>query len=127
MLDNRLPALSSNVTRDSNPKPAVEAVPPVRGARPLTLFRKSWTVIADFWELAGGIGLDAPAFVATVSGPEIETRLQADIAFARRAPNNGFPSLLLQTPEGLHAIDLDYLDATPMRLQIEAALGGTAA
>lgn len=83
--------------------------------------------ISTLVELAGGIGLDAPAFVATVSGPEIETRLQADIAFARRAPNNGFPSLLLQTPEGLHAIDLDYLDATPMRLQIEAALGGTAA
>lgn len=75
-------------------------------------------------ELAGEMGLDATAFAATVSGPEVEALLQADIAFARRAPINGFPSLLLQTPEALHVIEHDYLDAASMRLQIEAALGG---
>jgi len=58
-----------------------------------------------------------------MSGPDVEALLQAEIAFARRAPINGFPSLLLQTSAGFHLIELDYLDATPMHLQIEAALG----
>ena len=75
-------------------------------------------------ELASETGLDATAVSAVLSGPDVEALLQAEIGFARRAPINGFPSLLLQTPTGLHAIDLDYLNPEPMRLQIEAALGG---
>ncbi len=75
-------------------------------------------------QIAHELGMDSDAFATALSGPDIEARLQAEIGFARGAPINGFPSLLLQTPTGLHAIDLDYLDATPMRLQIEAALVG---
>lgn len=78
-------------------------------------------------ELAREIGLDAEAFTIALSGPDVEALLQAEIGFARSAPINGFPSLLLQTPAGLHAIDLNYLDPTPMRLQIEAALGNVTA
>ena len=75
-------------------------------------------------ELASETGLDATAVSAVLSGPDVEALLQAEIGFARRAPINGFPSLLLQTPTGLHGIDLGYLNPQPMRLQIEAALGG---
>ncbi|MDZ7938856.1 MAG: DsbA family protein [Rhodoferax sp.] len=83
--------------------------------------------ISTLVEIAREGGLDAPAFAALLSGPDVEALLQAEIGFARRAPINGFPSLLLQTPTGLHAIDLDYLNPKPMRLQIEAALGGVVA
>lgn len=78
--------------------------------------------ISTLVALAQGLGLNAAAFAAALSGPDVEAELQAEIAFARRAPINGFPSLLLQTPNGMHAIDLDYRDATPMRRQIEAIL-----
>jgi putative protein-disulfide isomerase len=83
--------------------------------------------ISTLVALAGEMGLDATAFAALLTGPEIETLLQAEIGFARRAPINGFPSLLLQTPAGLYPIDLDYVNPEPMRRQIEAALAGSPA
>ena len=74
-------------------------------------------------EIAQGIGLDAEAFAAEVSGAAIEAQLQEELHFAREAPINGFPSLVLRTPSGPHAIDLDYLDAAPMLQKIQTALG----
>jgi hypothetical protein len=52
----------------------------------------------------------------------VEAALQEELAFARQAPINGFPSLVLRTPSGLQPIGLDYLDAALMLQQIEAAL-----
>jgi putative protein-disulfide isomerase len=74
-------------------------------------------------DVAQGIGLDATAFAAELSGAAVEAALQAELAFARQAPINGFPSLVLRTASGMQPIGLDYLDAAPMLAQIQAALG----
>jgi putative protein-disulfide isomerase len=79
--------------------------------------------ISALVEVAQGIGLDAKAFEAEVSGAAVEVELQEELAFARQAPINGFPSLVLRTASGLQPIGLDYLDAAPMLAQIQAALG----
>ncbi len=76
-------------------------------------------------EIAQGIGLDAEAFAAEVSGAAIEAQLQQELHFARETPISGFPSLVLRTPSGPHAITLDYLDAAPMLQKIQTALGAT--
>lgn len=76
-------------------------------------------------EIAKGIDLDVEAFAVEVSGAAVETMLQEELRFAREAPINGFPSLVLRTPSGMQAIELDYLDAAPMLHQIKTALGAT--
>ena len=78
--------------------------------------------ISTLVQIAHELGLDSDAFATAPAGPGVEALLQVEIAFSRSAPINGFPSLVLQTQTGLHAIDLNYLDAAPMRLQIEAML-----
>lgn len=83
--------------------------------------------ISTLVELAAEIGLDGGAFAGALSGPQVAARLQAEVGLARHAPINGFPSLLLRTPRGLQPITIDYTDATPMRLQIEATLRSAAA
>lgn len=89
------------------------------------LHAKNPSDLSTLIEIAQSIGLDAETFAAEVSGAAVEAELQKELAFARKAPINGFPSLVLRTPSGLHAIDLDYLNAAPMLQQIEAALGAT--
>jgi putative protein-disulfide isomerase len=79
--------------------------------------------ISTLVEVARGIGLDAEAFTAAVSGAVIEAALQEELAFVRQAPINGFPSLVLRTPLGMQPIGLDYLNVETMLQQIEAVLG----
>lgn len=78
--------------------------------------------ISTLVEVAQGTGLDAEAFAAELSGAAVEAALQAELAFARQAPINGFPRLVLRTPSGLQPIGLDYLDAAPMLAQIHQGL-----
>ena len=53
--------------------------------------------------------------------------MREEVAFARRAPIHGFPSLIVRTESGLQPVDIDYRDAEPMRKQIEAILTATSA
>lgn len=78
--------------------------------------------ISTLVEVAQGMGLHAEAFAAEVSGAAVEAALQEELAFARQAPINGFPSLVLRTAAGMQPIVLNYLDAAPMLQQINAAL-----
>ena len=73
-------------------------------------------------ELADEIGLDAAAFEGALRGPEVAATLREELLWARRSPINGFPSLVLKTPQGLYPIALNYLDPAPMRREIEALL-----
>jgi len=73
-------------------------------------------------DLAVEIGLDRTLFADELSGAGVQTRLQEEVAFAQRAPINGFPSLIMRTPFGLQPVAIDYRDATPMRQQIETIL-----
>ena len=73
-------------------------------------------------QVAHSIGLDAEAFAAEVSGAAVEAHLHEELRFARQAPINGFPSLVLHTAAGMLPIDLDYVNAEPMLQQINLAL-----
>jgi hypothetical protein len=41
------------------------------------------------------------------------------VAFARRAPINGFPSLVVSTESGMQPVEIEFGDPEPMRRQIE--------
>jgi putative protein-disulfide isomerase len=76
--------------------------------------------ISTLVNLAVDIGLDRALFAAELSGAGVQVRLEEDIALARSAPINGFPSLVVQTPSGQQPVRLDYLNAAPMLQQIQA-------
>ena len=82
--------------------------------------------ISTLVDLAVDIGLDRALFAAELSGAGVQMRLEEDIALARRAPINGFPSLVVQTPSGQQPVRLDYLDAAPMLQQIQAICASVA-
>ena len=77
---------------------------------------------ATLVDLAEEIGLDRKLFYAELSGAAVQDQLKEEVAFARSAPINGFPSLVLRIPTGLDPVVLNYRDAAPMLKQIEAAL-----
>jgi putative protein-disulfide isomerase len=81
---------------------------------------------ATLVDLAAEIGLDRQLFADELAGSAVQDQLQKELAWARNAPINGFPSLVLQTPQGLMPVTLDYGDAGPMRQQIETLLKGSA-
>lgn len=78
-------------------------------------------------DLAGEIGLDRERFSAEISGDAVEALMREEVAFARRAPIHGFPSLVVRTESGLQPVEVDFRDAEPMRRQIELILAATAA
>lgn len=78
--------------------------------------------ISTLVDLALDIGLDRALFAAELTGSGVQTRLDEEIALARNAPINGFPSLLMRTPSGLHPVALDYRNAAPMRQKIKTIL-----
>lgn len=73
-------------------------------------------------DLAVRIGLDRERFTAELKGAAVQTQLQDEVDFARRAPIQGFPSLVVRTGTQLIPVDIDYRSAEPMRRQIEAIL-----
>jgi putative protein-disulfide isomerase len=76
--------------------------------------------------LAESIGLERERFAAEISSQAVDRQLHDEVDVSRRAPIQGFPSLLVRHEKGLHAIVLDFQDAEPMRRQIETILAGTA-
>lgn len=77
-------------------------------------------------DLAAEIGLDRARFAAEIASAGVEARLREEVAFARREPFHGFPSLAVRAANELHPIGVDYRDAAPMRRQIEAILASSA-
>lgn len=77
--------------------------------------------------LAAEIGLDRERFSAEIASDGVEARLREEVAFARREPFHGFPSLAIRTESGLHPVEVDYGDPEAMRRQIDAILSGVAA
>jgi len=75
-------------------------------------------------ELAAEIGLERERFAAEIASDAVEAQLSDEVAFARRAPILGFPSLAVRTKSGLQPVAIDYCDAGAMRKQIEAILTG---
>ena len=71
-------------------------------------------------DLAAAIGLDRERFAAEISGDAVEALMREEVAFARRAPVVGFPSLVVRTGSILRPVDVDFHDAESMRRQIEA-------
>jgi hypothetical protein len=78
-------------------------------------------------DLAAEIGLDRERLSADIASDSVEVRLREEVAFARREPFHGFPSLAIRTESGLHPVEVDYGDAEAMRRQIEAILSAVAA
>ena len=78
-------------------------------------------------ELAAEIGLDRERFVAEIASAAVEAQLREEVAFARRGPIHGFPSLAVRTESGLQPVEVDYRDPEAMRKQIEAILTATRA
>ena len=76
-------------------------------------------------DLAAEIGLDRERFSAEISGDAVDAQMREEVAFARQAPIQGFPSLVVRTESGLQPVDVDYRDAEPMRRQIEMILTAT--
>ncbi len=60
--------------------------------------------------LASEMKLDPDHFRRDLHSLETESELQRQVAFARRSPINGFPSLALGSGEQLTAVRLDYKD-----------------
>jgi len=78
--------------------------------------------IGTLVDLAVEIGIDRTLFATEIQSPSVQEQLHVEITFARSAPINGFPSLVVHTPSRLHPVHLDYLDAAPMLRQIETIL-----
>ena len=78
--------------------------------------------------MAAEIGrLDRERFVAEIASDAVEAQLREEVAFARRGPIHGFPSLAVRTESGLQPVEVDYRDSEAMRKQIEAILTATSA
>jgi putative protein-disulfide isomerase len=73
-------------------------------------------------DLAVETGLDRTLFSTEIQGTAVQALLHEEVAFARSAPINGFPSLVLRTPLGLHPVNIEYGDAMPMLRQIKTVL-----
>ena len=61
-------------------------------------------------ELAGELGLDTAQFAEDLVSDETNEILHKDMSFGASIGAQGFPSLILQTPEGYGYIPLDYND-----------------
>ena len=73
-------------------------------------------------DLAADIGLDRAHFAAELTGAAVQRCLGKEISLANSVPVNGFPSLVVHLPLGMYPVELDYLNAAPMRQQIAAML-----
>lgn len=61
-------------------------------------------------ELAVKLGIEALLFCQLISSEEINQQLMTEIAFTRKMPIQGFPSLVLSIKDSLYSIPVDYKD-----------------
>ena len=72
-------------------------------------------------ELAAEIGLDATEFANCLRDEATQQQLLREIQYARSIGANGFPSLIVETGQGLRRIGLNYNDADAMLAEIRMA------
>ena len=72
--------------------------------------------------LAAELGLDSARFADDIRSARIEERLQSQIAFARQAPIDGFPSLVLELDAAMIPVTRDYTDHRPTLDHLERLL-----
>jgi putative protein-disulfide isomerase len=72
--------------------------------------------------LAAELGLDAGKFAEDIRSASIEERLQSQVALARRAPIDGFPSLVLEVDGKMTPVMRDYKSHRPTLDHIERLL-----
>lgn len=60
--------------------------------------------------LAADLGLDVEKYAVDLKSKVLEEAFDEELAFARRLPINGFPSMVLQHHSDVHVIPLDYKD-----------------
>lgn len=77
--------------------------------------------------LAGEIGLDAERFAGDIRSAEIEDELQRQVAFSRRSPIDGYPSLAMEIDDRLVTVTRDYKDPQRTLDHIEKLLSGSQA
>ncbi len=64
--------------------------------------------------LAGGLGLDVPAFAALLNAPQTHAALADEIARARQIGADSFPSLRLKVGQSVWPVPVDYCAVGPM-------------
>jgi putative protein-disulfide isomerase len=72
--------------------------------------------------LAKDIGINDEEFREKLTSKDVNTKLFDEIAFVRKLPINGFPSLVLKVNGRYIGIPLDYLDYTKTLAAIKQAL-----
>jgi len=70
-------------------------------------------------KLSEELGLDPVQFAEDLSSQETDEALHKDMQFGQSIGAQGFPSMILQTPEGYGYIPLDYNDPTAALALIE--------
>lgn len=70
--------------------------------------------------LADELGLDVDRFRRVLSDSATQARLEEEIEMAHRLGAHGFPSLVLESPQGLRPIPVDYCDPRPMLATLQA-------
>ncbi|UPQ90107.1 DsbA family protein [Vibrio sinaloensis] len=73
-------------------------------------------------DLAKQLGINFEQFAEDFSSPELNQALLEEIEFARRIGGNSFPSLFVQTPQGLVELPIDYQSAQRTINQVEALI-----
>ena len=70
-------------------------------------------------ELSEELGLDPAQFAEDLASQETDEALHKEMSFGASIGAQGFPSLILQTPEGYGYIPLDYNDPSVVLGQLE--------
>ncbi|MGB1310271.1 MAG: DsbA family protein, partial [Leucothrix sp.] len=69
--------------------------------------------------LSGELGLDADQFANDLTSRETDEILHQEMQFGASIGAQGFPSLILQTPEGYSYIPLDYNEPSVVLNRLE--------
>lgn len=75
-------------------------------------------------QLAAELGLDTDQFQSDIRSPGVEEMLVDQVAFARRSPIDGFPSLVLEAGGHQYPVIRDYKDHEPSLAHVESLLSG---
>jgi putative protein-disulfide isomerase len=78
--------------------------------------------VSTLTDLAANLGLDVERFTNDMNSAALEAELQRQIAFARRSPINGFPSLVLDVTGNLEPVTVDYHDHRTSLAELEQRL-----
>ncbi|GAL16298.1 thioredoxin [Vibrio astriarenae] len=72
--------------------------------------------------MAQEIGFDFDSFLSDIESTSVNEALLEELKFARSIGGNSFPSLFVETSEGVVEIPVDYQDSESMFIKISALL-----